>query len=183
MLSDSSVQRGYEFIPAKIINNSVDRPNNYITLNRGAKHGIQKNTGIIGEGGLAGIVRKVSKNYAVAMSMLHRDVKISAQLKRNKYFGSLVWEGYNPQLMTLKAIPKHANTEVGDTIVTSGYSSIFPANEMIGVIDTLWVAQGDNFQTIKVRLSNDLNREEYVYVVKHLMREERIQLEEEVENE
>lgn len=182
-VTDTSHQQQYEYIPSKVVSNTVNRHNNYLTLDKGSKHGIESNTGVISSAGLVGIILKTSKNYAAVMSLLHKDTKISGMIKNSHYFGSLVWEGLDPHLMTLQAVPKHAMVQKGDTIVTSGYSHMFPEGVLIGVVDNAELEPGSNFYTIDVRLSSDLNKIKHVYVVKDLMKSEKLQLEESVKNE
>lgn len=170
----------YRYLPAKVINNSTNRNNNFLTLDVGSAAGVEKNTGVVSGDGLVGIVMQTSKNYSAVMSLLHREVKISAEVKRSGYFGSLIWKRNDPRIMYLEAIPQHAVIEKGDTVITSGYSSIFPPGHMIGVVDTSWVDPGSNFHTILVELSCDLAKLEYAYVVKHPLRLEKQELEEAV---
>ena len=182
-VKDSLYTQQYSYIPAVVVNNSVNRHNNYITLNRGSKHGIEKNTGVISSGGLVGIVLKTSKNYSAVMSLLHRNTRISATIKGNDYFGSLVWKDNNPRQMTLEDVPKHIDVHKGDTIVTTSYSHMFPQGLMIGTIDTVRSDGGSYSYSIDVNLSSDLNKIKYVYVVKDLMKEEKLKLEESVKDE
>lgn len=182
-IRDTLYEQQYQYIPSQIVSNTVNRHNNYITLNRGIRHGIEENTGVISSSGLVGIVLKTSKNYSAVMSLLHKDSKISGTIKNSNYYGSLVWNGLDPQIMTLEAVPKHANVQKGDTITTSGHSYMFPRGLTIGVVDTAKLEAGSNFYTIDVRLSSDLNKIQHVYVVKDLMKTEKLKLEELVKNE
>ncbi len=181
--NDSIYERNYNYLSAKVINNSTDRPNNFITLEKGARHGIQKNSGVLSGGGLAGIVLKTSENYSLVMSLLHRNMRLSAKIKRNNHFGSLIWTGNNPRIMTLDAIPKHARILKGDTIVTSGFSSTFPPDIMIGTVSDFRIEQGSNFYTVDVELNTDLSNIEYVNIVQNLMRDEILELQESAGNE
>ena len=106
------------------------------------------------------------------MSVLHRQTLISASIKRNNHFGSIVWKGSDPTVINLIDVPKHADIVIGDTVQTSGYSTIFPEGIMIGTVDTFWVPSGSNFFEIEVNLKNDLNKTKYVYVVNNLMKKE-----------
>ncbi len=175
----------YTFMAAKVISNSVTRNNNSITINRGAAHGIKPSMGIIGAGsnGVIGIVKSTTQNYSRVLPVLHGQSSISASIKRNGFFGSLVWKGGDPTTLNLVDIPKHAELLEGDTVQTSGYSSIFPEGIMIGTVDTAWLIPGTNFYEIKVKLCNDLSNVKYVYVVENLMKSELEVLEKEVSNE
>lgn len=168
----------YIFVAAKIINNSVNKSNNYFTLDKGRKDGMEQQMGVIGEDGVAGIVKEVSENFSSCLSLLHKDIRISAKLKKNGYFGSLAWTGFDAREATLAEIPKHAPVENGDTIVTSGYSDMFPENILIGTIEHVELQEGDNFYKIKVRLSTDFHHLNYVYAVKNILHEEKTTLEE-----
>lgn len=178
-VQDSFFQQQYEYIPAKVVNNSINRYNNYLTLNRGRNQGITNNTGVITSNGIVGVVQKTSRNYAVVMSILHHNTRVSAKLKESEYFGSLVWKENDPQYMFLDAIPKHAAIELGDTIVTSGYSSKFPEGIMIGVVEDAAMIKGSNFYEVKVKLSSYMSNLSHVFVVNNLLKEEKEALEEE----
>lgn len=183
-LRDSTLIARYHYIEAEVVDNSTGRLDNYITLNRGSNHGIKPNMGVInGTGaGILGVVRYVSRNYSTVMSVLHRDTRISAKLQRNNTFGTLTWNGVSPRRMILEAIPKHTKVLRGDTIVTSGFSGIFPKDIMIGVVDTFRLESGSNFYTIDVMLSSDLSNAQYGFVVDDLMHDELEQLQEQTNN-
>lgn len=172
----SSVQ--YEYTVARVINNSIHRTHNYLTLNRGSAHGIQPNMGVISSSGIVGIVTNVSENFSTVMSVLHAQFKVSAKFKNSNYFGSLYWNGQNYRLGSLAEIPFHVKFKVGDTLVTNEFSNIYPPNIMIGTIESSNKTDFDNFYSIKVNLSTDFKNLEFVYIVKNLLKEEREQLEE-----
>ncbi len=173
----------YTFMSAKVVDNSINLNNNTIRLNRGRKHGIKPHSGVIGNNGIVGIITDVSENYSIALSLLHRQTNISCALSKNGYFGALRWESNNPQKMILNDIPKHADVAVGDSIVTSGYSDMFPGGVYVGAIDSIWVRPGSGAYKIQVHLSNDLSRLQYAYIVSNLMKEEIETLEAQVSDE
>lgn len=158
----------FDFIAAEVIGNTIGGSSNWITLNRGRKDGVTENSGVVTRRGLVGIVRYTDDNFALAMSLLHRQTKISASLKNRGYFGSLVWEGGSPDQMTLNDIPKHVPVQAGDTVVTSGYSLMFPQGYPIGVITSQSVPSGSNFHSIQVKLYQNMADVRDVYVVKNL---------------
>lgn len=162
----------YRFIPARIISNSVDRQHNYITLDKGSVNGIKPDMGIITINGVAGIITNVSPYYSTGMSLLNTRWNISAKLRKNNYFGSLVWDGKNYQKALLKEIPFHVSISTGDTIVTSGYSTIFPEGILLGTIDTFEKEGGENFFTIHVKLSVDFKSISFVEVIENTKKEE-----------
>ncbi len=173
-----SLNAQYEFIPAKIIKNSIVALDNMITLDVGKKQGVDKHMGVISMDGLIGITVGVSENYSVAMSLLHRQTRVSSRLRSTPYFGSLVWKNErDPTVLDLDDVPKHANIELGDTVETSGYSFMFPPGIPIGTIASDSLPEGNNFYTIKVKLMNDLSKMEHVYVVKNKDRQELLNIE------
>jgi len=165
---DSCILEAYQLIPAQIINNSINQRNNHFTIDRGKKDGIVNGMGVISEQGIVGIIEETGSEYAMAVSILHSAVQISASIQRNGYFGSLVWKETDPAHMILEAIPGQADIRIGDTITTSGYSFIFPKGIFIGKVEQFWTEGGSNYYTIKVRLHEDIARMNRVYVVKYL---------------
>jgi rod shape-determining protein MreC len=153
------------FIPAMVINNSVNRPFNYITLNKGSRHGIKPDQGIISASGVVGVVAQVSESYAMCLSLLNQRWSVSAKLKKNRYFGSLVWQSGNYRVAGLTEIPLHVDIAVGDTVVTSGYSSIFPEGFLIGTISSFDRPDGENYYSIRVELAVDFKALGHVEVV------------------
>lgn len=172
-LSDSL----YKFIPALVINNSVNRPFNYITLNKGRKHGIMPDQGIICAGGIVGIVAQVSESYAMGLSVLNRRWSVSAKIKKNGYYGSLVWQENSYRFASLTEIPLHVDVAFGDTIVTSGYSSVFPEGILIGTISGFTRPEGENYYDIQVELSVDYKSLSHVEVVQNFKQQEIHELE------
>ncbi len=172
---DTIYKQKYIYHSAKIVNNSVHKQYNYITLNRGKKNGIKPEMAVIANGGVVGIVISASENYSSVLPVLNRRLKISAKIKKNNYFGSLVWEGKDYRKAILKEIPFNAAIQKGDTIVTSGYSQIFPEGILVGTIDEITYEKGSNFYQIGVLLSNDFKQLSYVQVIENLMREEELE--------
>ncbi len=162
----------FSFRPAMVINNTVTSANNYLTIDQGAAQGIRPGLGVISPDGVVGIVRDVSKNYSLVLSILNRNSKISAALKKTGHFGSLVWEGNDPKEAILHDIPKHVQFAPGDTVVTSGFSEIFPPGRVVGRVKFSSVEPGSNFYDIAVELTNDLSQARHVYVVDNLFRAE-----------
>jgi len=167
----------YKYTSALVINNSVNKPFNYITINKGAKHGVRPDQGIITHNGIVGVTLKVSDSYTLVMSVLNNRWSISAKIKKNNYFGSLVWEGDNYRTANLKEIPIHVDIARGDTVVTSGFSSIFPEGIMIGTIEEFSRGEGDNYYTIALSLSTDFKSLTYVEIIENSHRDEIWELE------
>lgn len=178
IVNDSSYKQQYTFMPAKVINNSTNRRNNYLTLNRGSIQGVKPEMGVISANGVVGIVKDVSLHFCSVISILHKDARISTKIKKSSYIGSLVWEGFHADYAKLKDIPKHVKLAKGDTLVTSSFSAIFPEGVMVGIIDTFEPKAGDNFYSIDVKLSTDFDNLSYVYIVTNVLKEEQRILEE-----
>ncbi len=176
---DTTLQQQYEFISARVVRNTVHRLHNFITINKGRKQGIEPGMGVLNQNGqgVVGIVYKASDNFSVIISSLNIDMHLSAKISRNKYFGTMTWEGKDPRRMLLESIPKHADMVIGDTIVTSGYSSLFPEGIILGYVDTFYQYKGENYFHTEVQLNYDFNTLDFVYVVNDLLRSERIELE------
>ncbi|HPS13311.1 MAG TPA: rod shape-determining protein MreC [Prolixibacteraceae bacterium] len=166
-----------KLIPAKVINNSVNKQYNYITLNKGSLQGIRPDMGIICANGVVGVIVNVSQNYSTALSVLNGRLSINAKLLNTNYFGPLKWEGSNPYLAILSEIPYHVKVQENDEVVTSGYSEIFPEGILIGRVVKVGSSKSENFQEIYVQLSTDFNNLYYVDVIQNSMNSERRQLE------
>jgi rod shape-determining protein MreC len=159
----------FSYIAAEVISNSIVRKENYLTINRGSDSGVKAGMGVVSPDGIVGIVRNVTPRFAQVASVLNERTFISAMIKRNRYFGSLKWRGRDPKVLTLTDIPKHAEIMKGDTIITSGFSEIFPGELRIGLVKDFRIEGGDNFYTLDVETWNDMSNIRYVYVVHNLM--------------
>ena len=172
----------FQYIPARVINNSVNKQQNYITLNKGRKDGIKPDQGIVSPNGIVGIVTNVSESYSMGLSVLNPRWSVSAKLQKSGFYGSLVWDGEDYQRAQLSEIPFHVILQLGDTIVTSGYSSVFPAGILNGTIDAFDRPEGENYYTISVLLSADFKSITYVEVIGNNRIEELRTLKSETEN-
>jgi rod shape-determining protein MreC len=173
---DSAYTRQYNFMPARVIKNSVNKQNNFVNIDKGYAHGIGPDMAVISGTGVVGIVTGVSEHFSTIIPVLNIDLRLSSKLKNSNYFGSLHWDGKDPQRAILNEIPHHVILNKGDTIVTSGFSSIFPEGIMVGTIDEFEI-EGGNFYTVKVQLSTDFRKLNYVYVIEDLFRDELLELE------
>ena len=172
-INDTIYRQQYEYIHAKIISNSTNRRNNYLMINKGSNHGIQEGMAVISPTGVVGIVKTVSNNFSSIMSLLHSDSRISARIKRNNFStGSISWNGRTPGISQMEEIPPHIDIQVGDTIITSGFSLDFPEGIFIGTVNNIRTRPTDNFHALDIRLSTDFNTINHVYVVRNLARNE-----------
>lgn len=178
LVVDTIYEQQYTYRTAKVVNNSINRRNNYLTLNKGSLQGIQPEMGVVCAEGIVGIVKDVSEHYCSVLSFLHKDTRISARFKKSGYIGSMVWDdGMDPTHGSLLDIAKHVKISLGDTIVTSSFSAIFPEGVMIGTVDEVDPNTGSNFQDIRVKLSTSFANLTYVYIISNLFKEEQRQLE------
>lgn len=167
----------YNVVPAKVINNSYSRTKNQLTLNRGRRDSIGIDMGVISSQGVVGIVSDVSNNYASVLSVLNTKSQINAKLKKSNHVGTLIWLGQDPSLVKLRDIPRLAPISVGDSIVTSGNSTIFPEGIFIGKVHQFTLDEGDDYYNLDVKLGADMTSLQHVYVIHNLDAEEIIELE------
>jgi len=177
LVKDPNYIQQYEYIPCQVISNSVNNSNNFLTINVGKKHGVERGMGVVSASGVIGVVKETSDNFASVISVLNPNLNISAMLKANGYFGSLSWEGYNYQYAAINDLPSHIEVHSGDTVITSGYSAIFPKGMLIGTIDTVLNVGTNGFMVASVKLSVDFKRVGNVQVIKNLLRDEQLELE------
>lgn len=175
--ADTSSNKQYTYIQATVINNSVNRRNNFLTLNKGKLDGIGSEMAVFGPNGMVGIVKNVSDHYCSVISVLNPEVRFSVMVKKNNYYGSLFWDGLDFRFATLAEIPSHVNLSVGDSIITSGYSAIFPYGIPVGAIENVDLIEGKSFYKIKVRLFTDFKNLYHVFIVKNSLINEQKALE------
>lgn len=178
-LCDNNSKELYIVRAAKVINRTVNRQHNYLTIDKGSKDGLREEMGVIAEDGMVGIIKNVSANYATVMTLLHKQSKVSALMKTTNNFGSLQWDGTDTRIAKLHDIPSYVPIPIGDTIITSGFSSIFPEGILIGIIKDKKVSEGNNFHIIDVELVTNFNTLRNVYIIDYKDKEERSLLEQE----
>jgi rod shape-determining protein MreC len=174
---DTLYKEQYSYVSAKVVNSSVNKRRNYLTLNIGSAQGIRRDMAVITSEGVVGLVTDVSENFSSAMSILHKDVTINCQLKKDASYGPLVWDGSDYRFCALKDIPTHSRMRKGDTVITSEYSAIFPEGIMVGTVDSYERRANESFYTVKVRLSADLKKVNHVYIIRNRLKTERDSLE------
>ena len=172
----------YDYSVAKIINNNYTKRNNFLTLDKGAKHGLTPDLGVINSKGIIGVIKNVSSNYANVLSILNTNSKINVRLKNSNHFGTLVWDGKDYNITQVIDIPRQALVKAGDTIITGGKSAIFPEGISIGVVKDFKYEQ-NKYQIINIVLFNDMSAIGEVQIVKNLHKDEQINLEQRVVNE
>jgi len=169
--------RKFTWLPAKVVNNTVSAQLNFLTLHRGAAQGVKKDMAVIGPDGVVGTVVEVSDNYSRVMSLLNRNSKVSSMLKRGNIAGSVEWDGVDPRFVTLRNIPKSAKVVKGDSVLTSNYSSNFPPNIMVGIVDEIAAEPSSNFFTIRLKTATNFYNIQYVNLVENIQWAEQHRLE------
>ena len=195
---DSLKNVNFSYKNAKIISNNLSSTKNHLIINKGVKHGLKNEMGVISSTGIVGIINRTSKNYSSVMSILNINTKINAKVKRTSHFGTLEWYGLRTDYMILNDIPETANIEVGDSIITGGMSLIFPEGINIGIVSEIinqnkhndsvvkFIVDNkninkakyldfefkENYLTIEVKLHTNMNNLNNVYVIESLNREE-----------
>ncbi|MDE6499995.1 MAG: rod shape-determining protein MreC [Rikenella sp.] len=172
----------YQYQPARVIRNSISKRENYLTIDRGTLDGVEPKMALVGDAGIVGYVMYCSDHFSVAMSILNvNEFKTSGCIKGSDFAGSIYWDGLSHREVILDEIPKYADMQVGDTIVTTTYSYIFPPDQPIGTVESFEMVNG-TFYKVRVRLFVDLARIRHVYVVRYLEQEERHALESTIGN-
>jgi len=160
-------ESGFEYVAAKVISANINSKKNFLTINKGSIDGVKQDMGVIGPNGIVGIVYSVSKNFASVMPVINPDIRISVKLEKNDYFGSLSWDGKDNNFAVLDEIPGYVDIEIGDIVVTSGFSSVFPDQVPVGTVASFTKDKSTDFYRIMVDMYTDFNKTTYVYVIKN----------------
>lgn len=161
-----------DVLVSKVIHNSYNVHENFLTLNSGSNDGVKQDMGVINDLGIVGIVDNTSPKFATVLSILNVKSQINAKIKKSNHFGSLVWNGKSTGFVQLIDVPRLASVRKGDTIVTGGQSVIFPENINIGTINKIYIDNKTNYYTLDIKLFNDMTNLGHVYIIKSKNREE-----------
>lgn len=167
----------YRIFKANVIKNSLSKADNYITLDKGSKDGIRPEMGVVDANGVVGIVYKTSPGYSTVISLLNSKSSISCKIVKSDYFGYLKWEYGNSRYAYLKDLPRHAEFSLGDTVVTSGYSTVFPAGIMVGTVDDMKDSHDGLSYLLKIKLATDFGKLSNVRVIARSGQDEQRELE------
>ena len=168
--TDSLVR--YDFVSAKVINNSVAQFKNHITINRGLDAGLEPGMAVISVAGAVGKVKSVSSHFSVLISLLNIDEHVSSLLKRTGNLGTAQWDGTDPRMVNLLYVPRHVKPQIGDSVVTSGYNAVFPEGVLIGIVKDVKLNKEALFYDIRVELAQDFGRLSFVKVVRSKLKSE-----------
>ena len=168
--------RNYRLIPAKVVANSVDKPGNLMTIDKGSADGIHKDMGVISGTGVVGIVYLVAEHYAIVIPVLNTKSNISCMIQNRGYFGYLRWKGGVSDLAYLEEVPRHAHFKLGDYVVTSGYSAVFPPGVRVGRILHVFNSDDGLSYRVQLRLSTDFARLRDVCVIDDAAMKERLEI-------
>ncbi len=175
-LKDSSLFE-YDIIPVKISNKTINLRNNRLTLSKGKLDGIREGMGVVADRGIVGIVQKVNDHFSSVIPLINTRFQAGAKIKTRNYFGDLQWKPYDERYIQLRNIPKHYEVAEGDTVVTSGFSTVFPPDIEIGIVSEVNIPGGSNYYDLKVRLHNNFGNMEYVYAISYKYAEEKKEVE------
>ena len=167
--SMNSTQNGdsIHYLPAKVVQMTTSQLHNYLTINRGSNDGIQQRQGVRNEEGVVGIVRTVGPNYSVVLPIINTHSNLSCRFSKNDYIGTLQWDGKDSRFGQLTDVAAHMVVNIGDTIITSGLSPVFPEGIPVGIVENSVLKEGDSYYTIRVRLNTNFKRLKYVEIVQN----------------
>ncbi len=167
----------YIFYKANVVNNSLNHVDNYITIDKGSKDGIKPDMGVVDRNGVVGIVYKTTPSYSLVLSILNSKSSLSCKIQGSEYFGSLKWENGDSQFAYLRDLPRHAEFKLGDLVVTSGYSTVFPEGIQVGTVDDMFDSSDGLSYNLKIKLSTDFGKLYNVRVIGHTKQQEQQDLE------
>lgn len=176
---DRIIEPEFTYIGARVVRNSVNRQHNYLILDQGWKEGVEEGMGVVTSQGVIGVVGGVSRHYSYVFSVLSTDQTVSVKLAGSGAFGPMTWPGTDPGMTVLREIPVHIQSAPGDTVYSSGYSTLYPPDIPVGTVASAMVSQGSS-QELTVRLFEDFRSLRHVYIVKNNRREELEELYEKV---
>ncbi len=170
--SNYNVNKRFDYIGASVINNSTRHPRNHFTINRGSADGVMPGMGVVDQSGVVGIVDVTGNRTARVISLLNQNQHFSVKLKGSQYVGSLTWRGDDPSVAYMEEVPRHAKFHIGDTIVTSGFSTTFPEGIDIGTVMGKVKTNDDTFLVLKIHLASNFNSLGTVRVIKDALKHE-----------
>ncbi len=178
-ITDTAYQVRYAFQEARVISSSYHKQRNFMTLNRGSKHGVKPGMGVVGIEGVVGVINNVSSHFSTVIPLINPSFSVSGKLHNSGFFGPVQWNNQNYRYAYLIDIPRYAEINVGDTVVTDERSMIFPAGLNIGFVESFELQEDQNFFSVKLQLATDFSSTNYVYIIEDQLKKELIELEQE----
>lgn len=175
--ADTALTKQFTYTAAEVIHNTLSHKNNHLIINKGKKHGIEADMAVVSPLGVAGIIIDVSEHYSVAMSLLHKNMRLSCRIANNNYFGILQWDGSHPKFASLGDIPSHVVLSKGDTVVSRESGGIFPDGTPVGSVVDWSVNPSTGFLQIQVELFTDFGKLYHVHIIKNEFKTEFDELE------
>ena len=169
---NKSKRRMYDITTAHIVFNTINKTYNYIIIDKGKKEGITPDIAVVSPNGVVGVVSDVSENFSTVISLLNPNARVSARVLPVDKIGTVVWLGNDPSVAQLIDIPQHLEVAVGDSVVTSGYSDVFPKDILIGTVIEKFDNPNNTFLTIKIKLATDFRNLNSVYLISNLYKDE-----------
>lgn len=169
-ITDSALSIRYTYVDAQIVSSSYRKARNYMTINRGSTHGIEKGMGVIGSNGVVGVIKDVGNHFSTVIPIINPSFSVSGRIKNSGYFGPVLWNNNDYQYAYLTDIPRYAKINKGDTIVTDSRSLLFPMGLNIGYIESYNLQEDQNFFSVKIKIATDFSSVHHVYVIKDKMK-------------
>lgn len=179
-IEDTTYHQKYKYIAATVINNTYDKRNNYMTIDIGKNHGIQKGWGVISSKGVVGIVHLVGESYSLVKTILSKNINVDVSMRDGGAFGLLKWDGVNPKICQVTGISNDITIKKFTKVITRGGSEIYPKGIPVGVITKRKSIEGKPLWDLQVRIAEDFRTIQHVYVVKNVMLEEFHELEKKI---
>lgn len=170
-------QINFHLTPARVTHNEILGSNNYILLDKGSNDSIAEDMAVVSVKGIVGVVETVTPHYSRVRPVINSGYNPSCMIKNTRFFGSLFWDGKDPRFVFLNGLPSHALYNIGDTIVTSGFSGTFPEGVLVGVVEDAFKRKNEEYNSLKVRLFTDFSTLNEVLVIKNLLRDEQLKIE------
>ena len=181
--ADSAFANRFKYTAAKVVNNTTQFANNYITIDKGTLDGIRPGMGVVSPTGVVGKVKLCNPHFSVITSILHSDFMVSSKLEKADEIGTAKWDGINPKLIKLDAISRYKSVAKGDSVVTSEFNSTFPPGFLVGRVRSVGVQPNQTFHDITLNLATNFSNLSYVYVVENRLQAAQQQLENQVDTE
>jgi len=170
---DIGFQPSYQYIHASVVEKQIFEANNYLILNKGSNDSIKEDMAVVSAKGIVGVVLKVTPRFSRIIPVINPEFRPTCMIKSTHFFGTLYWDGKDPRYATLSRLPGHASYTIGDTIVTSGYSAIFPQGAYVGVVEDAYKQKNEEYNSLKIRLFTDFSTLTEVFIIRYLLQDER----------